>query len=108
MPYFEPSRPKPELLTPPKGATSVEMIPSFIPIMPASMASATRAGVRDVILPIDVKPNVEEDLSADQTEGVTIHYATRIEDVLAVALPHTMKESVHDEVLREELIHQAA
>ena len=70
--------------------------------------AAKRAGVRDVILPIDVKPNVEEDLTDDQTEGVTIHYATRIEDVLAVALPHSMRDAVQDEVVRDELIHQAA
>jgi predicted S18 family serine protease len=37
--------------------------------------AAKRAGVRDVILPIDVKTNVEEDLTPDQIEGVTIHYA---------------------------------
>jgi ATP-dependent Lon protease len=69
--------------------------------------AAKRAGVRDVILPIDVKPNVEEDLSADQTDGVTIHYASRIEDVLAVALPHSMKEAMQSEQLRDELIHAA-
>ena len=70
--------------------------------------AAKRAGVRDVILPIDVKPNVEEDLTADQTEGVTIHYAMRIEDVLAVALPHTLRQAAQDEAIREELIQQAA
>ena len=42
MPYFEPSRPTPDCLTPPKGATSVEMRPVFTPTMPASSASATR------------------------------------------------------------------
>ncbi len=66
--------------------------------------AAKRAGVRDVILPIDVKSNVEEDLAADQIDGVTIHYASRIEDVLAVALPHTQQESVHDEEVREEVL----
>lgn len=66
--------------------------------------AAKRAGVRDVILPIDVKSNVEEDLAADQIEGVTIHYASRIEDVLAVALPHTQQETVHDEEVREEVL----
>ncbi|MCU1222903.1 MAG: ATP-dependent protease La, partial [Edaphobacter sp.] len=55
--------------------------------------AAKRAGVKDVILPIDVKANVEEDLTADQIEGITIHYASRIEDVLAVALPHTLKDA---------------
>jgi len=54
--------------------------------------AAKRAGVRDVILPTDCKQQVDEDLSPDQTEGVTIHYATRIEDVLAVALPKTQVE----------------
>src|ERR1700742_707846 len=66
--------------------------------------AAKRAGVRDVILPIDVKSNVEEDLAADQVEGVTIHYASRIEDVLSVALPHTQQETVHDEEIREEVL----
>ena len=66
--------------------------------------AAKRAGVRDVILPIDVKTNVEEDLTADQTEGVTIHYASRIEDVLEVALPKSVREVVQDEEVREELL----
>jgi len=70
--------------------------------------AAKRAGVKDVILPVDVKPNVEEDLTDDQTEGITIHYASRIEDVLAVALPHTMSELKKDKDVREELVHQAA
>jgi len=67
--------------------------------------AAKRAGVRDVILPLDCKQQVDEDLSPDQTAGVTIHYATRIEDVLAVALPKTPREIVLDEVVREEVIH---
>ena len=66
--------------------------------------AAKRAGVRDVILPIDVKTNVEEDLAADQIDNVTIHYASRIEDVLAVALPHTQQETVQDEEVREEVL----
>ena len=66
--------------------------------------AAKRAGVRDVILPIDVKTNVEEDLSADQIEGVTIHYASRIEDVLDIALPKTIGEAAQDEEVREEVL----
>ena len=66
--------------------------------------AAKRAGVRDVILPIDVKANVEEDLSKDQMDGVRIHYASRIEDVLAVALPKTPREEVQDEEIREEVL----
>ena len=42
MPYFEPSRPMPLSFMPPKGAISVEMMPSLMPTMPYSSASATR------------------------------------------------------------------
>jgi len=66
--------------------------------------AAKRAGVRDVILPIDVKTNVEEDLTADQIDGMTIHYASRIEDVLAVALPKTAADVVEAEEVREEVL----
>jgi ATP-dependent Lon protease len=67
--------------------------------------AAKRVGVRDVILPTDCKQQVEEDLTPDQVEGVTLHYASRIEDVLAVALPKTPREKVMDEEVREEVIH---
>jgi ATP-dependent Lon protease len=70
--------------------------------------AAKRAGVRDVIMPTDCKQQVEEDLTPDQIVGVTIHYASRIEDVLAVALPTTPREVVRDEAVREEVIHSAA
>jgi ATP-dependent Lon protease len=49
--------------------------------------AARRAGVQHVILPADNRQNVEEDLTPAQTEGVTIHYASRVEEVLAAALP---------------------
>src|SRR5437867_9113723 len=42
MPCFEPSRPLPDSFTPPKGATSVEMMPVLMPTIPYSSASATR------------------------------------------------------------------
>ena len=70
--------------------------------------AAKRAGVRDVILPIDVKTNVEEDLTKDQVDGITIHYATRFEDVLAVALPQTRREAVKDERVRDEVLQVAS
>ncbi len=66
--------------------------------------AAKRAGVRDVILPTDCKQQVDEDLSPEQIKGVTIHYASRIEDVLAIALPKSKGEAVQDEAVREELI----
>jgi ATP-dependent Lon protease len=70
--------------------------------------AAKRAGVRDVVMPADCKQQVDEDLTPDQTEGITIHYAKRIEDVLAVALPHTRKDAVADEEIREEVLTSAA
>src|SRR5262245_4556903 len=42
MPWSEPSRPSPDSLTPPNGASSVEMMPELTPTMPYSSASATR------------------------------------------------------------------
>ncbi|MEO6922507.1 MAG: endopeptidase La, partial [Bryocella sp.] len=66
--------------------------------------AAKRAGVRDVILPAEVKTQVDEDLTPEQTEGVTIHYVSRIEDVLAIALPNSVHDIVKDEEVREEVL----
>jgi ATP-dependent Lon protease len=49
--------------------------------------AARRAGVTTVILPADNKQDVEEDLTPEMTEGVAIHFARTIDDVLDVALP---------------------
>jgi ATP-dependent Lon protease len=49
--------------------------------------AARRAGVDTVILPAENRQNVEEDLTPEMIAGVAIHYASQIEDVLAVALP---------------------
>jgi len=49
--------------------------------------AARRAGVTTIILPAENRQDVEEDLTPELTKGVDIHYASRIEDVLAVALP---------------------
>ncbi len=69
--------------------------------------AAKRAGVTQVILPAENRQNVEEDLTPDQTAGVTIHYASVIEDVLNVALPKSSTEERHDEEVREEIIEHA-
>ncbi|MGC9223494.1 MAG: endopeptidase La [Terracidiphilus sp.] len=50
--------------------------------------AARRAGVDTVILPAENRQNVEEDLTPEMIAGVAIHYASQIEDVLAVALPN--------------------
>jgi len=49
--------------------------------------AARRAGIQTIILPAENRQDVEEDLTPELIEGVAIHYADRIEDVLAVALP---------------------
>jgi ATP-dependent Lon protease len=49
--------------------------------------AARRAGIDCVILPDENRQSVEEDLTPEMIEGVQIHYAKHIEDVLAVALP---------------------
>ncbi len=49
--------------------------------------AARRAGVKTIILPAENRQNVEEDLTPEMMEGVSVHYAEHIEDVLAVALP---------------------
>ena len=66
--------------------------------------AAKRAGVRDVVMPRDCKQQVDEDLTPEQTEGINIHYARCIEDVLAVALPKDVREEIKDEMVREEVL----
>jgi ATP-dependent Lon protease len=69
--------------------------------------AAKRTGLKDVILPAENRQNVEEDLTPEQTEGVAIHYASRIEDVLATALPGSTTEEQHDEKVREQVLQNA-
>ncbi len=49
--------------------------------------AAKRAGVRDVILPAENKMNVEEDLTPEQLDNLTIHYVKTIDEALRVSLP---------------------
>jgi ATP-dependent Lon protease len=48
--------------------------------------AAKRAGVTEVILPLQNKVHVEEDLKKAQLEGLTLHYAKSMEEVLDLAL----------------------
>ncbi|MBV9145245.1 MAG: endopeptidase La [Acidobacteria bacterium] len=66
--------------------------------------AAKRAGVRHVILPAENRQNVEEDLTPDQQDGVEIHYANIIEDVLAVALPQDEADVRQDAEEREHVL----
>jgi ATP-dependent Lon protease len=69
--------------------------------------AARRAGVETIILPAENRQNVEEDLAPEMMEGVTVHYASHIEDVLAVALP-SLKIKAGTEVTAPELVKSEA
>ena len=69
--------------------------------------AAKRAGVKCVVLPAENRQNVEEDLMPEQIDGVSIHYASRIEDVLEIALPKSTSEEKQDEQVREEVLQHA-
>jgi ATP-dependent Lon protease len=66
--------------------------------------AAKRAGVTQVILPADNKTNLEEDLTPEQLENVTVHYVKSIPEVLALALPHTKSEESQDAEEREKVL----
>ncbi|HET9741830.1 MAG TPA: endopeptidase La [Terriglobales bacterium] len=66
--------------------------------------AAKRAGVRDVILPAENRQNVEEDLTAQQIDGVNIHYVNSIDEALAVALPQDDAEVRQDAEEREQVL----
>jgi ATP-dependent Lon protease len=76
--------------------------------------AAKRAGVREVILPADNKMNVDEDLTPEQLENLTVHYVKTIDQALRVSLPEVAKgpaakllepvkepEPVHERVLTQ-------
>jgi ATP-dependent Lon protease len=66
--------------------------------------AAKRAGVHDIILPAENKTNVSEDLTAEQLEGLNIHYVKTIDEVLSLALPSTPHEERQDEAEREKVL----
>ena len=66
--------------------------------------AAKRAGVRDILLPADNRANVTEDLTADQLDGLTMHYVSTIGEVLTLALPSTPSEVKQDAEQREKML----
>jgi ATP-dependent Lon protease len=66
--------------------------------------AAKRAGVKDIIFPADNRQNVEEDVLPEQLEGVTVHYANTINEVLNIALPSSKDEEKKDSEVREQLL----
>jgi len=47
---------------------------------------AKRAGIREVILPSENEPNVQEDLQPHMLEGIQIHFVRTVEQALEIAL----------------------
>jgi ATP-dependent Lon protease len=66
--------------------------------------AAKRSGVKNVLLPADNRMNVEEDLTAEQVEGIEVHYVTTIEEVLEHALPSSHREERQDAETRERVL----
>jgi ATP-dependent Lon protease len=66
--------------------------------------AAKRAGVTQVILPAENKTNLEEDLTPEQLENITVHYVKSIPEVLALALPHSKSEESEDAEEREKVL----
>ncbi len=66
--------------------------------------AAKRAGVRDVILPAENKTNVQEDLTPEQLENLSVHYVKTIEEVLEIALPSNAREEKQDAEEREKVL----
>ena len=70
--------------------------------------AAKRAGVHDIILPSENRTNVNEDLTAEQVEGLNIHYVSTIDEVLEIALPSTPQEERQDAEEREKVLTNAS
>ncbi len=66
--------------------------------------AAKRAGVTDIILPAENKQNVEEDLTPEQLQGLTMHYVKTIDELLSIALPSSRAEVKKDEEVREQVL----
>ena len=66
--------------------------------------AAKRSGVTDIILPGENRQNVEEDLTQEQLQGLTMHYVKTIEELLEIALPTSHAEVRHDEEIREQVL----
>ncbi|HZD31055.1 MAG TPA: endopeptidase La [Candidatus Angelobacter sp.] len=66
--------------------------------------AAKRAGVKDIILPEDNRQNVQEDLTPEQLQGLTMHYVKSIPELLEIAFPASPAEEKHDAEVREQVL----
>lgn len=55
---------------------------------------AKRAGIREVILPTENQPNVQEDLPAHMLEGIQLHFVRTAEQALEIALGKLEKKAL--------------
>jgi len=69
--------------------------------------AAKRAGVKDVLFPAENRMNVDEDLTPEQLEGVSLHFVSTIEEVLEIALPATRQQERQDAETRERVLSSA-
>ena len=78
-----------QLLNAAAALAALEALRNVLPVggIKEKFLAARRAGIKTIILPAENRQNVEEDLTPQMMEGVSVHYASRIEDVLDVALP---------------------
>jgi ATP-dependent Lon protease len=70
--------------------------------------AAKRAGVKDIILPEANRQNVQEDLTPEQLQGLTMHYVKSIPELLEIALPSSRADEKHDAEVREQVLSGAA
>ena len=68
------------------------------------VVAAAAAGVTDIILPADNRQNVEEDLTPEQLQGLSMHYVKTIQELLDIALPTSRAEAKQDEEVREQVL----
>jgi ATP-dependent Lon protease len=70
--------------------------------------AAKRAGVQHIILPDENRQNVEEDLTPEQLQGLTLHFVKTIEEVLDIALPASRAEVKKDDEVREQVLNSVS
>jgi ATP-dependent Lon protease len=51
--------------------------------------AARRAGIREIVMPVQNEKNVREDIQPELLHDMTIHYARTIDEVLALAFPES-------------------
>jgi ATP-dependent Lon protease len=54
--------------------------------------AAKRAGVTEIVLPVQNQAHVEEELKKEQLTGIMLHYVKTMDEVLKVALAQTPLE----------------